>query len=422
MDKTSRGSVAPKGAPSGKHFVASMALQALGAVSALGVAYLISLRLGLPAQGHFGLLKGWSDVLVTVLLFGLPQSLLHYSYSNEISLGRLRGFARRYCMILFAVAVVAAAALAAFDHEPTGWVVLAVPGLVFHGLLRALLLRSGGVIAYALVTVIPSVSLAVFVAVLVGLRLDRWEWGIVASSVLSVLFVVRMAASLGLEKPVNSGPMSKGMWRSNLHSFVFNVSAAAQPAMLLTIVSALSTSATDVGELSFALYFLQVFAMFAGFAAPTLYDRYARSATMAVTWVQDGPAMLRLAVIGVVGLFGVLFALPRILSLVFPGNYLVALDACLIMTVAGAALLVNRLLATLLQVRGRFGEMGYQAITRIALSAAGTIGLSSTSIAGPAVSATIAVLVSELAVLVRAALVVRVLLVADTAAQSNSGS
>jgi hypothetical protein len=38
-------------------------------------------RLGLAAQGEFGLLRSWSDAALTLVVLGLPQGLLHLQYS-----------------------------------------------------------------------------------------------------------------------------------------------------------------------------------------------------------------------------------------------------------------------------------------------------------------------------------------------------
>lgn len=403
-------------APSRRQLVASVALQTVGAVSALAVAFLISRTLGLTAQGRFGLLKGWTDVLVTLFLFGLPQSLLHYSYSDEVPVSRLRGFIRKYCTGLVGLALIGAVAGVFLKNSATSWIIMAVPGLVFHGLLRALLLRSGGVVAYSAVTIAPAVCLAILVGVLVAFRLDKWEWAIAGASMFSVLYVLVSAHLHGLQPTARCGPMPTGMWRSNLPAFVFNIGAAVQSAVLLSLMTKLTTSKTAAGELSFALYFLQIFAMFAGFVAPTLYDRYARSSALGTVWKHDRSAMPRLAGYGFAGLVIVLLSLPSLLRTTFPANYLAALGACLVMTTAGVALLANRLLATVLQVCGRFDEMGLQAIARLVLSVAGTVVLCAASVATPALSAAIAVLISEVLVLGRAFYVVQKTLAAKVSA------
>ena len=68
---------------------AAVALQALGAVAALLSTWLVTRHFGLEAQGRFGLVKSWSDALMTLAMLGLPQALLHLSFQDiTLEIGR----------------------------------------------------------------------------------------------------------------------------------------------------------------------------------------------------------------------------------------------------------------------------------------------------------------------------------------------
>jgi len=351
-------------------------VQAGGSAAGFLVVVLVSHRFGIEAQGRFGLLKSWADAISVALMFGLPQALLHLSYHGHAPLARLRGFAQAYAGGLLWVAL-PLAALAWFSPWPwLAWAVLAAPGFVFHGLLRSLLLRASGPLAYAWVTVSPAGLLLVAVAGLAVLRTDAFGPALVASAVACTLLVAWVAGRAGIGSE-RSTPLA-GVRSVNRHAFVQNACAAAQTALLLSLVAWLVAAPTAVGETSFALVFAQLFALAASFMAPLVYDAVARAATPADDPAGAGagakahaglhaalrrlrfvlPALVVLAVV----------AVPAVVTLLFAAPYASATLACQVMAVAGTLMLANRLAATVLQAQGAFGELTRQAVARLVLS------------------------------------------------------
>lgn len=200
------------------HVFLSVALQVVGSCATFAIVFVIEHNFGLSAQGRFGVLKSWLDVLVTALMFGLPQGLMHLSYQPDSDIGELRGFVRRYVAFV-TIAVVIAAVYAQQESFAIGVVILAVPGLVFHGLLRSLLLRVGGLISYALVTIAPAISLFFGVVAVGALGSSRWEWAMVASSLASVLLISVAAAWQGMPAAKSIDVLPAGIWSASLHNF-----------------------------------------------------------------------------------------------------------------------------------------------------------------------------------------------------------
>lgn len=374
-----------------------MAVQAGGAAAGLLVVVLVSHRFGLEAQGRFGLLKSWSDAISVALMFGLPQALLHLSYHGDAPLARLRGFAQAYAGRLL-LAALPLAVLAWFCPWPwLAWAVLAAPGFVLHGLLRSLLLRASGPLAYAWVTVCPALLLLVAIAVLAVWRSESFGPALLVSAAACALVVWGAAQRAGIASE-RSTPLT-GMHDVNRHAFVQNACAAAQTALLLSLVAWQVALPTAVGETSFALVFAQVFALAASFIAPLVYDAMARASarTDGLAPARDGlrkvlrrlgltlPALVVLAVV----------AVPEVVTLVFAASYASATLACQVMAVAGTLMLANRLAATVLQAQGEFAELTRQAVARLVLSLLITALLSSLLRWPAALAVGAALLVSE---------------------------
>jgi O-antigen/teichoic acid export membrane protein len=381
---------APGEAPARRRSVLSHGLpvvvQAGGSAAGFLIVVLVSHRFGIEAQGRFGLLKSWADAISVALMFGLPQALLHLSYHGAAPLARLRGFAQAYAVGLLWAAL-PLAALAWFSPWPwLAWAVLAAPGFVFHGLLRSLLLRASGPLAYAWVTVSPALLLLVAVAGLAVLPAGADAFGpaLLASAVACGLVVVWVAGRAGIGSE-RTTPLA-GVGSVNRHAFVQNACAAAQTALLLSLVAWLVATPTAVGETSFALVFAQLFALAASFMAPLVYDAVARAAPPTGDLAGAGAgagagasasakahaglraALRRLRFVLPALVLLAIVAVPAVVTLVFAAPYASATLACQVMAVAGTLMLANRLAATVLQAQGAFAELTRQAVARLVLS------------------------------------------------------
>ncbi len=324
--------------------------------------------MGLDAQGRFGILKSWADMAVTALMFGLPQGLMHCSYQPNADVAGLRSLVHRYVLALTTVGMAVAATAAWLGYGAVAVVTLAVPGLVFHGLLRSLLLRGAGLIAYALVTIAPAISLFVGVLVLVSIESSQWQWSIMASSLASLACVLLMASLYGLPAARRAKELPAGLWSASTHNFIFNICVAAQPALLLTLLAALGSKAEQLGSLSLSFYFLQIFSVLAGFLAPAVYDRFAVGKSLPSVWARDRPRVMRVLLAAVAVVAGVIAAMPWMFSTAFQPSYAAAIQACQVMSAAGVLVLATRFISVVLLAAGRFAEMGYQALARVGLS------------------------------------------------------
>ena len=378
-----------------------VAVQAGGSAAGFLVVVLVSHRFGIDAQGRFGLLKSWSDAISVALMFGLPQALLHLSYHGDAPLARLRGFAQAYAGRLL-LAALPLAALAWFSPWPwLTWAVLAAPGFVFHGLLRSLLLRASGPLAYAWVTVSPALLLLVMIAGLAVLHTDGFGPALLASAAACALVVAWVARRAGIVS--EHTPPLAGVRSVNRHAFVQNACAAAQTALLLSLVAWLVATPTAVGEVSFALVFAQLFALAASFMAPLVYDAVARAATRAdarTAAPARARAGLRMAlrrlrfVLPALVVLAIV-AVPAVVRLVFAASYAPFTLACQVMAVAGTLMLANRLAATVLQAQGAFPELTRQAVARLVLSLLLTVLLCAALHLPAALAVGIALLLSE---------------------------
>ena len=245
------------------------------------------------------------------------------------------------------------------------WPLLAAPAFVAHGLMRALQLRQRGPLAYAALTVAPACALLVAVLVMSALHTPHWGLALCVSAFFSAAWAWAMRLR---EAPPGCAqtPPPRGLWQTNTHAFAQNMSAAAQPALMLSLLPALGATPRAVGELAMSMLFLQVMAAGANFAAPAAYDRVARGQRL---WPAGKGASL--AGLAVLATLVALWLTPWCLNLLLPAQEWAspALTSSTRWAVlAGVLTFTARLVGTVLQAHGRFAALSVQAGLRLGLS------------------------------------------------------
>lgn len=361
----------------------SVAIQAAGSAATVAAALLVTSQLGLGAQGQFGLLRSWNDALTSIAVLGLPQSLLHLQYRENVPVAALRDWVLRYVAALAVVLIVVASV--ATWHWPT-WaprldettlrvLAAAVPLAAVHLLCRSLLLRNVGIVRYALITALPSLLILVaLVPICLAAAPGALVWALLASAAASALAAAALvcATTRGSTPAESSAPWSRRMlWSVGIETGGQNVLTAFGPALMLSTASVLGASLTEIGLVSLGLYVYLLFGVAAAYAAPQVYDRAARTgrhigARELLDQVRRQLDRRALLV--------TLMALSIVVALIT--HYWPASPWLLvIMAVAGAVSMWGRLLTTLMLARGAFRPLTYQALGRLVCGCGGTVVL-----------------------------------------------
>lgn len=380
----------------------SLLIQASGSAATAVAAVLVASQLGLAAQGEFGLLRSWSDVLVMLAVSGLPQGLLHLQYREGVPVAALRRWIGRYLRMLAALAAaliaggLATPLFADLPHRAQALVlVAAAPLAAAHLLWRSLTLRVVGVVPYAVVTAAP--ALLILAGLLpyaaAGLR-SGFEWVLLGAAAFSALASGLLARrATHAEARVTTSPRwsRRQLWSVSLQTGAQSVLTAAGPASLMSLASLLGATLAQVGVISLCLQLYQMFAVAAVYAAPLVYDRAARSerrpdGRQLFALLRQRIGLAPLALGAAAALFG-----PVLLAQLWPAIADLAPPLTL-MAVAGVLALGVRLLSTLHQARGEFTLLSLQAAARL------LVGLLLTALLMRSWPATLAVPVAMLTV------------------------
>lgn len=342
--------------------VRSVLWQALGSAATVAAALWVSGRMGLRAQGEFGLAKSWFDAATAFAALGLPQGLLHLQYRLKLPATALRPWLVRILITQAMLAALAAPLLWWAGARLAAMVVLSVPFGAGHLLARSLLLPRRGAEAFGLATALPALLVLAGVG---AIGVWRWSmdfaWPLLLATVLSATITLSLAWPRG-SSVVAPASARKELWHASLQSWVQQALTAMLVAALLSAVAASGQSAEALGAASLGLQLYQVFVVLIGYASPLLFDRLARheGVPLQVTQLRTD-AHLAAAVC-------VLLLAAGAALLLWPGlQHQAWALPMLLMLPAGVAAVAVRLVATVLLAQGRYGELSLQALGRLLL-------------------------------------------------------
>ena len=347
----------------------SIGWQAAGSAATLAAALWVSWRMGLQAQGEFGLAKSWFDAAAVVASLGLPQGLLHLQYRLGVPACALRRWSKPRLLGLALLAWVAAGLLFMAGHRLAAAVAASLPFGAAHLLARSLLLprRPDGLRLYGLATALPAllVLAGVLLAGALGAR-PPFDLLLLATAALAGLLSFGLARVP--ERPAVAWPQRE-LWQVSLQTGLQQALAALLAAALLSLIARegpgvdAGTGKDALGAAALALQVYQVFVALVGYASPLLFDHLAR---------QDRPGLAAakgLDRAAARGLGAALLLAALVLALAWPtvqaSSWLLPL---LLMLPAGLAAVAARIGATALQAQGRYAELSLQGAGRLVLA------------------------------------------------------
>ena len=139
-------------------------LQAIGSVSAFASTFLVARERGAEIQGGFGLAKAEVDLMVALLLIGLPQAIFYFLHQGALTWSHVRRLTAGHAVVATAAVLLFEAirggAIAA-EHGLPGALAIAVAvgALVVHGNLRAAMLEARSAAVFSIVTAFPGLFL-----------------------------------------------------------------------------------------------------------------------------------------------------------------------------------------------------------------------------------------------------------------------
>lgn len=381
----------------------SVAWQALGSAATLGTALWVSWRLGLAAQGEYGLAKSWFDAAAAIAGLGLPQGLLHLQYRLKVPAAALLGWLQSRGWLFAIASAVVSALLLSQGQLLAGAVVASLPFSVGHLLARSLIVAGHGVVVFGFFTALPALLTLVGTLVLTQFnlpaRFDLLLWLTVAMAGIASMVSARQGAGVVVALPWSHAEL----WRVSLQSWLQAALGGMLAALLLSAVSWSGRGGAELGTVSLTMHLYQLFAVLAGYVAPILFDRLARQAHPELgRW----PHQVRWW-----AAFGLLMASLLALAPAILGHSVIdpvwssALPSISLMLLAGMAAVAARVEGTVLLARSDYLELSLQAGGRLVMALAVTLLTLPWMSAAAAVA--LALLSVELATWWRAALCVR---------------
>lgn len=263
-----------------------VAIQAAGSLATLASVLLVARQRGAEIQGSFGLVKAEIDLLVAVLLIGMPQAIFYFLNRGSLNWQEIRRLTAMHALIGGIAAVIIVAyrhGLGMTDILQTGVIAvgLAVAGLVAYGNLRGALLETRSSLVFSLITALPGACLlvAVSVALPAGGMSSRSTASI--ASVLAISYCIACLFTILLARPAWSGlsevrhsPGVLALGRYGVATWVPAVAQNLSPVIALTWIDRQIGDPVGVGVFSVAVMSLNLVLTPLAMLVPLLFKRW----------------------------------------------------------------------------------------------------------------------------------------------------
>jgi O-antigen/teichoic acid export membrane protein len=359
-----------------RHLLGSVAIQGLGAAATFAAGLAIAFWQGPEAQGHYGLLRTAADLMLALALFGLPQGMVHAINQRGASAASLERLSVRYALALLAAALITCLMLATRTGAPLlpAWpggafalmaLLVGSIGWVLQGMLRSLALCRGTATLFAWSSVMPSLTLLAGVLLLQIGGSQRYELALAGSGLASAGLTAWQLRALRAQVGWSHGGdvTLRGLLSESGHAFAQTATLALQAWITLHLMRWHGASVAEVGCFVFAAYVFQAFALPTSFVAPVLFAKISAAKGAGRPYETAGILIRAVGLCGAAAL-GCAVLLPILIPMWFGPAYAPAVQASVLLALAGPLLVVNRLGVSVLFGLGRFRLASLHALLR----------------------------------------------------------
>ena len=265
---------------------AVVAIQAAGSLATLASVLLIARQRGAEIQGSFGLVKAEIDLLVAVLLIGMPQAIFYFLNRGSLNWQEIRRLTAMHASFAGLAAIVFVAyrhgsGMASLEQAGTFAVGLAVAALVGHGNLRGGLLETRSSLVFSLITALPGACLliAVMVALPAGGMSSRSAASI--APVLAISYCIACFVTILVAHPawttsseVRQSPGVPALGRYGLATWIPAVAQNLSPVIALTWIDRRIGDPVGLGVFSAAVMSLNLILTPLAMLVPLLFKRW----------------------------------------------------------------------------------------------------------------------------------------------------
>lgn len=337
-----------------KKIISSILIQSLGTVASFATVWFVTYKYGVSAQGDFALIKSWVDLLVVIGCFGFPQSFAYSINKSSVNIDVLKGFSVVYSsvnLLLFLGLTIIWCRINAIQNTAVFYISITAAILVLHGLFRGIYLTINDSNKFAILSIIPSLSL------FIGFQFNFSDQLNLSNVYLISTVFVLISSILYLSKIKTSYKVKSVKWRGmvldGFNVFMQSIAIALVPMISFSYLNKSGLSGTEIGSLSIANYFYLAFSMPLNMISPILFN----------TWMKSNRAIkktdLLLLFMSGVGVFVFsclsIYLLPNLLTvMVLHDDVRLIYKAASILMLSASPLFLAKIIGAYLQARGMF--------------------------------------------------------------------
>lgn len=355
----------------------SILIQSIGTLSYFALVWIITHYIGLEKQGEFAILKSWVDLWFTICCFGLPQGFIYAINKLNTPIYNLKKFSTYYPIVVIVVTSITSFFWFNFINKSISLTLLqylfigiSIAGIVGHGLLRGIYITKNDGNLFALISILPALSLFLFtiISILINSNISFPEIYLLSGCISFIILFL-------LIKTPKQTQTSVILWKEIISHgesvFLQGLAITLLPVLTYWLMSNFDISQKEIGGFNIAMYFYLAIALPLNMVAPIFFNRWSKINDKNILknelkkFIKLGIIMLLFSVIIlffikdiIIFLFGkeILFAIPSIQAFILSGVliYLNNIFSCMNMSIGkfkqNAKLFISKNIFTVLFV------------------------------------------------------------------------
>lgn len=277
-----------------KNFSYNILIQAIGPFLSFLTIFLLARLVGPIQQGLYAKIYAWINFIVVLGVFGFPQSFIYVINKHNVHRGLLLKAATMYTLIFGTILgsiLIISYRYSLLDSQIISslfglfFVVVTIVILVYHGLFRGVYLTYNQNIGFAIVSILPAVSLFFFMIFFLIYRVYIYQLVFFISSLLLLLILLFLKRNIDdgiklypfdVNKLKSELPL-KILFNHGTNSFIQALLLSLQPVVAYWFISKYIGGNDYIGYFNIGLFLQQGFLVPISMVVPILFEYWTRN-------------------------------------------------------------------------------------------------------------------------------------------------
>lgn len=345
-----------------KKLLLSILIQSIGTLSSFALIWLIARYLGLEKQGEFAILKSWIDLWIVITSFGLGQGFAYAINKLKISTYPLKKFSTYYPLVILIFISIATYIWFNFANSNIKFSLLqylfigiAVAYITAHGLLRGIFLTQNDGNIFALITILPAITLFILTIIFIFINNNNFSF----TTIYLLSGILSFAILYPLVKTTPNTQQQTIPWKEIISNgngvFLQGLAITLLPVITYWLMGNFNISQKEIGGFNIAMYFYLAIALPLNMVAPIFFNRWSKINDKNIL-KNELKKFIKLGMIVLLFTVIILFFIKDIIIFLFGEEILFAIPSIQAFILSGILIYFNNILSCMNMSIGKFKQ------------------------------------------------------------------